>query len=132
MSRGLKENLSPNYYETLQQILPKSRKYEASHLFEACSQHANYALEKYKENPLIDFETAEKLATAFKGIEDKWDTLSTDAKDYLKGAMYYFAISEDDEPDFSSFTGFDDDVEVINACLKFAELDHLHIDLRRS
>lgn len=131
MERDLKKNLSPKYFETLQQILPKSRKYKESHLFEACSQHANYALEKFKENPIIDFETAEKLSKAFLGIEEKWEELTDDAKDNLKGAMYYFAISEDDEPDFSSFTGFDDDVEVINACLKFAKLDNLLIDLRR-
>lgn len=132
MSQQLKEILSPKYYETLLQILPKSQKYKADHLFEACSLHANYALEKFKENPIIDLETAEKLANTFKGIEENWDTLSDQAKDYLKASMYYFAISEDDEPDFISFTGFDDDVEVINACLKFAGLEKLLIDLRRS
>ncbi|MCH2207879.1 MAG: hypothetical protein MK132_18655 [Lentisphaerales bacterium] len=131
MSRKLSESLSPKYFETLQQILPESKKYQATHLFEACSLHANYALEKFKENLIIDFETAEKLATAFKGIEENWQQLSEEAKDYLKASMYYFAICEDDQPDFSSSTGFDDDIEVINACLTFAGLEELTIDLKR-
>lgn len=131
MSRELKDNLSEKHYTTFTQIMRMSDKYEVKHLFEASTKHADYALEKFKENVLIDFEAAEKMAAAIKGLEKCWDSLDTKAQRYFKVAMYYFAISEDDEPDFSSFTGFDDDVAVLNACLKYAELDDMIIDLKR-
>ena len=131
MSRELKDNLNEKYYTTLMQIIHKSKKYEVKHLFDACSQHADHALEKFKENPIIDFETAETLANKFKEIEVVWPKLTEKAQSYFKAAMYYFAISEDDEHDFSSFTGFDDDVAILNACLKYAEMDDSLIELRR-
>ena len=131
MNREIKDNLNKKYYETLLLIINKSQKYEVEHLFDACTQHANHALEKFKENPLIDFDTAEKIAVTFKELETKWPAIDHKAQEYFKAAMYYFAISEDDEHDFASFTGFDDDVEILNACLKFAELDDMIIELRR-
>ena len=130
MSRDLKDNLSEKAYETFMLLIDKSKKYEAKYLFEACSQHTNYAMEKFKENPIIDFETAEKIDIAFKAVEKNWDSFSEQAKSYFKAAMYYFAISEDDEPDFESITGFDDDVEAINACIKYASLDDALISLK--
>lgn len=131
MSRDIKDNLNAQYYETFTQIIHKSKKYEVKHLFEACSQHADHALEKFKENPIIDFDTAEKMASVFKELQKIWSSLNDQVQRNFKAAMYYFAISEDDEHDFTSFTGFDDDVEILNACLTYAELDHMLITLRR-
>jgi hypothetical protein len=131
MSRELKDNLSAKYYETLTQIMRMSDKYEVTHLFEACTKHADYALEKFKENPIIDFEAAEKMAAAIKELEKRWDNLGETEQRNFKAAMYYFAISEDDEPDFTSFTGFDDDVAVLNACFIYAEMDEMVIELKR-
>jgi hypothetical protein len=37
----------------------------------------------------------------------------------------YFASCDDDEPDLSSPIGFEDDTEILNACLRFASLDDL-------
>ena len=131
MSRELVDNLNEKYYKTFTQLISESKRYKAKYLFEACSQHADHALEKSKESPIIDFESAEKLAAVFKTLEEKWPTLNEKIQDNFKAAMYYFAISEDEEDDFTSFTGFDDDVEILNACLKYAEIDDLIIELRR-
>ena len=43
---------------------------------------------------------------------------------WLRAAIYYFA-HDDDEPDFSSPIGFEDDAEVLNACLRLAGRDDL-------
>jgi uncharacterized membrane protein YkvA (DUF1232 family) len=131
MSRELKDNMSEKNFETFSQIIHTSSTYEAKYLFEASSHHADHSLEQFKQNPIIDFETAEKLAALFITLEKNWDSYNEKAQEYFKAAMYYFAISEDDEPDFTSFTGFDDDVAIINACLKYAELDDMIIDLKR-
>ena len=125
MSQELKDNLSEKYLKTLLEIVEKSNKYEAEHLFDACAQHINYAVEKHKENSLIDVDTAEKLAISFKALKNHWSDISDQAQEYLKAAMYYFAISEDNEPDFESENGFDDDVQVLNACLIYAGLNEI-------
>ena len=71
------------------------------------------------------------MASVFKELQKIWSSLNDQVQRNFKAAMYYFAISEDDEHDFTSFTGFDDDVEILNACLTYAELDHMLITLRR-
>ena len=68
-------NLIAKYHETLQQILLKSRRYDKKYLFKAFSQHFIYSLEKFKGNPVIDFETADKLTGAFMGSKEKWTRL---------------------------------------------------------
>lgn len=44
---------------------------------------------------------------------------------WLAGAILYFAQSNDGEPDLTSPIGFEDDTEVLNACLRFAHLEAL-------
>ena len=51
--------------------------------------------------------------------------LATRQQYWLRGAVGYFVSSNDEEPDFDSPIGIEDDVEILNACLQFAELDSL-------
>lgn len=54
-----------------------------------------------------------------------WSYCSINARAWLSAAMLYFVSANDAEPDFSSPIGFEDDAEVLNACLKLAHLDEL-------
>jgi uncharacterized membrane protein YkvA (DUF1232 family) len=49
------------------------------------------------------------------------------AQPWLAGAVHYFTSGSDCEPDFTSPIGFEDDVEVLNACLRLAGLSHLSL-----
>ena len=51
-----------------------------------------------------------------------WDRLPQHARPWLKGAMAYFAAADDDVPDFGSPIGFEDDCEVLNACLGWPDV----------
>ena len=44
---------------------------------------------------------------------------------WIKAAALYFIHSDDDEHDFDSPIGFEDDAEVVNACLRFCGFDEL-------
>ena len=87
--------------------------------------HLEATARAHQQNPMVNL----RLATAICEVVDQiglyWDDLSPDARAWLGAAILYFAQSDDDEPDFTSPIGFEDDAEVLNASLRFAQLDAL-------
>ncbi len=57
-----------------------------------------------------------------------WETLAPNMRRWFAGAILHFASSDDDEPDFTSPIGFEDDAEVLNAFLRFAGYDDLCVN----
>jgi uncharacterized membrane protein YkvA (DUF1232 family) len=85
-------------------------------------QHARFAAQT---NPMVNTALAEAIAATFTNLLSRWPTLTDLATPWLKGAMLYFVETDDDDPDFDSPIGFEDDVEVLNACLRMAGLEEL-------
>jgi hypothetical protein len=63
-------------------------------------------------SPFVDLETAEALATTCLALLDHVDAQSAH-HDLVQAACLYFAAQDDEEDDFASPVGFDDDAEVI-------------------
>lgn len=76
-------------------------------------------------NPMVNVALAEAIAATYTHLLSCWPTLPNLATPWLKGAMLYFVETDDDAPDFDSPIGFEDDVEVLNACLRMAGLEEL-------
>ena len=74
---------------------------------------------------MINVRLAEAIIVQFMTATDHLSQLPTNEQYWLAGAMLYFSTLDDSEPDFSSPIGFEDDTEVLNACLRFAGLDQL-------
>ena len=74
-----------------------------------------------------------RLATAIRDTVHnalgQFDSLPANHRNWLAGACFYFAKCNDDEPDFDSPIGFEDDAEVLNACLRFAGLNNLCLNV---
>ena len=91
--------------------------------------HLEATARAHQQNPMVNL----RLATAICEVVDRiglcWDDLSPDARAWLGAAILYFAQSDDDEPDLSSPIGFEDDTEVLNACLRFARRDDLCLNV---
>lgn len=81
-----------------------------------------------EENPFINTRLAEGIADRFHAVVLRWDRIPDHAEAWMKAAMAYFADTFDEVPDLSSPIGFEDDCEVLNACLRFAERDDLCLD----
>ncbi len=82
------------------------------------------------EKPTINLALAEAIFVTFERLQSVWETLSNESQAWLCAAMCYFAEPNDaDEHDFESFVGFDDDVEVLNACLALAGLKEWQLNL---
>lgn len=87
--------------------------------------HVENAASAAVSNRLINVKLARAIGEVIELVLDQWMSLPDSARYWLAGAMLYFASSNDDEPDFSSPIGFEDDTEVLNACLRYANLNHL-------
>jgi uncharacterized membrane protein YkvA (DUF1232 family) len=80
-------------------------------------------------NRIINLHLATAIVEVIERVVGDWDSLPANARSWMAGAMHYFSKSNDDEPDFSSPIGFEDDAEVLNACLRFAKLDDLCLNV---
>lgn len=128
---GIKKELSDKYHKALLRCVEKCSNFPEAYLFSACEKHVKEAEKAFQNNPVVDYETAQKLSSAFASLKDVWGEISEDGQKCLKAAMYYYALDEDDEPDLESMLGFDDDVAIANACIRAAGKEDLIIDMRR-
>lgn len=127
----LNQNLPGSLFAAMKRCIKKCGSLPEHYLFSACEKHLRDALEEVKINSVVDVDAVQKLTAAFLDVKVGFANLPKNAQVGLKAAMYYFALDEDDEPDFSSANGFDDDVKVSNVCLVFAGREDLQIDLGR-
>jgi hypothetical protein len=77
---------------------------------------------------MINLRLARALGNAINKVLDSWDSLENPKRYWLAGAFLYFSKGDDDEPDFASPIGFEDDAEILNACLIYAGLDELCVN----
>jgi hypothetical protein len=71
---------------------------------------------------------AEALLGSIETVAKEWHAIPPFAQGWCKGMILYFVSSNEEEDDHKSPIGFDDDADVINACLRVAGRDDLCID----
>jgi uncharacterized membrane protein YkvA (DUF1232 family) len=94
-------------------------------LRQAAMQHLQNTAQACQRNPLINIRLAQALYDTIEQLATIWPTVRPEARPWLAAAILYFVKSDDEEPDFASPIGFEDDTEVLNACLRLAHLDRL-------
>lgn len=117
--------LSRSQFTKLMDYSNKAISLTPNQLLVEVESHFQEALIEYQKNRLINIRLAKAMVEIIKRLISEWETLPQDVQAWLAGAMVYFASNDDEEPDFTSSIGFEDDVEVLNSCLKFAQMDHL-------
>jgi len=105
--------------------MQQSAQLTVSALRQAVEQHLSATAAVHAQNPLVNLRLATAIRDVIEQVLSIWDNLTPAACTWLAGAMLYFAKSNDDEPDFTSPIGFEDDTEVLNACLRLANLGAL-------
>jgi len=118
-----------NILEKLFSHKKAAEKEEVEELFLDAEIHLSKAHEANEQTGIVNIAVAETIVDLFRVVKDEWHTLNPVARPWCKGMMSYFISMDDDENDFNSPIGFDDDVEVINACLRFAGREDLVIKL---
>lgn len=99
--------------------------FEPIELLEKVHSHLELARSKAATHPMIHLRLAEALTQTYSVVVERWAEIPGAAQNWLKGAMLYFVNLNDSDHDFDSPIGFEDDVEVLNACLLFAGLEAL-------
>lgn len=113
MSSNLDRILSsmPDSYKL---IFEQHRSDNSNLLSSKVSEHLTSAKNSLDSNEFIDIKAAESLARVSHYLIEKLIDMSNEDKQLAVAAIYYFIESEDDEHDFDSILGFDDDIQVMN------------------
>ena len=117
--------LTRRVFNQLSQSADEAGNGAPAHLLEIADEHLRRVREAHRRNSLINFRLAQAIGVSFRAIVADWERVSAHARPWLLGAMHYFAGDDDEEPDFASPIGFEDDAEVLNACLRLAGRDDL-------
>ncbi|MBK9499263.1 MAG: hypothetical protein IPQ05_05905 [Leptospiraceae bacterium] len=127
MKVNIPSNLNPKEFEILQKL---SNEYAKTPILELTNRTKKYTKELEeiaKTNGLLNLKLAQRINDTILKVEKLWTELALDSQYWLKGAIAYYFLTEDEEDDISSAIGFDDDAEVLNACLRLAELNQFII-----
>jgi hypothetical protein len=119
-------------YNVYQELVRYTKEVNADSLAEYLAEaraHLEEARELAPQKPTINLGLAEAIFLTFERLQESWEALPSHARLWLCAAMRYFSETDDsDEHDFDSFVGFEDDAEVLNACLALAGKTELSIN----
>ncbi len=78
--------------------------------------------------PDANVELAESICHVLDRIVSEWDSFSPVEQSWLRGVIRYFSKSNDQCHDYQA-GGFSDDLDVLNACLRYVHRDdwQLHV-----
>lgn len=77
----------------------------------------------HEKNIFVNFKLAEAIFNTMESVVAQWDILPSFCQPWFKGMMKYFTLTTDLENDLTSPIGFDDDADMLNACLRLAGRD---------
>ena len=92
---------------------------DATLLSNKVDEHLSSAKEALSDNEFVDIKAGESLARVSHYLIEKLSGLSNEHRQLAVAAIYYFIESDDEEHDFDSILGFDDDIEVMNRVLNY-------------
>lgn len=119
------QGLTRQQFKQLTDKAEKAAQFPLAELVELSTRHVQRAWQAHQENAIVNAPLAQAVGDVISRLAADWDALPDVSHSWLKAAIYYFAAADDCEPDFSSAIGFEDDVELLNACLKLADRNDL-------
>lgn len=122
------EGLSRTEFETLSRCVHEVVGAALGDLVKEAEAHVQKARLAAEENCMVNVALAQGLYSVICQLAEDWKTIPSHAEPWCKGMIRYFTTRNDDEDDFTSPIGFDDDAEVFNACLILAGREDLCIN----
>jgi len=113
--------------ESFKLLFEEDRSNNSNLLSTKVSEHLSAAKESLESNEFIDINAAESLAKVSHYLIEKLSGLSNEHRQLAVAAIYYFIESDDEEHDFDSILGFDDDISVMNKVLDYIGHSHKKI-----
>ena len=117
--------LTRSQFERISSLTEEGAERSVESLRSDVQTHLQRTRAAHERNRVVNLRLATAIASAVDVVLAQWEQVDPESRNWLAGAILYFANCNDDEPDFDSPLGFEDDTEVLNACLRFANLDEL-------
>lgn len=111
--------LSRAQLELLSRLADEVRECSVIELQERVREHVAQAFLAQARHAFVNTRFAKAIADQLDAVVLDWQAFTPIGQYWMRGAMQYFVHSDDGEPDFASVIGFEDDSEVLNACLQF-------------
>ena len=131
MSRQLSlhpDSLSPSLFDALDRLTKEASPLSPGECLKQAAGHVIAAQSASKTFPLVNVRLAQAIFDSCRALVNSFDALPSHSKAWIKGAILYFAQTTDGAHDFESLGGFEDDCEVLNACLRLAGREDLIIN----
>jgi uncharacterized membrane protein YkvA (DUF1232 family) len=122
-------NLTQPQFHQLSECAHAAENLSPQVLITTAKQHLERTRAAHASNRLINLRLATAIVSVLEELVNARGIMETNQAWWLRGAMYYFTTSNDDEPDFQSPLGFEDDAEILNACLKFIDRNDLCLNV---
>lgn len=116
--KGVLAELPEGELNILEGLLEDSTPGEFEIYLEKAAAHLRETREAAEAGSDLDVATAERIMDLLYKIENIWDDFEQEDQRLICAAVRYFARSFDEVPDLCCSIGFDDDANVINACLR--------------
>lgn len=121
--------ISRKQFAALVEHASRSETLEPQELLRRVHLHLDDSRFAHSRNRIVNLRLATAIAEVAESLLSVWDSIAKEHRNWFGGAILYFADSRDNEHDFSSAIGFEDDAEVLNACLKLAGLTTMCIEI---
>jgi len=112
--------ISRKQFAALVEHASRSEAFEPTELRRRVQRHLDDSRIAHSRNRIVNLRLATAIAEVAESLLSEWESITKEQRNWFGGAILYFADSRDNEHDFSSAIGFEDDAEVLNACLKHA------------
>jgi hypothetical protein len=116
--RHCPDGLERRQLERLEEYVQRGHLMEPEFLLRSAYSHLEDMQQLRAEHQDIAVELAEAICRVLDRIVTDWDSFSPVEQSWLRGMMWYFAKSNDELHDHLR-GGFRDDLEVLNACLRY-------------
>jgi hypothetical protein len=114
------KGLSRDQLRRLNQLAEAVQTSSLDDLHRRAREHVQRARLANVKNPFVNVRFAEAIGGVIDAVVREWKSFTPDAQYWFRGAIQYFFDADDGEHDFNSIIGFDDDSQVLNACLQLA------------
>ncbi len=128
MSSLFPEGLTQKAFAVLTECSNSVSDVPTADLIENAKTYLEQIRQAHETDLYINFNLAEAIYNNFCIAVEAWDNLPHHSRPWIKGMIRYFCLTSDLESDFDSPIGFDDDVEIMNACLRLAGRQDLCIN----
>ena len=122
------EGLTEKEFTLLTQCSNEVTEVSLIELLNLAEDHLEKVRQAHLNNIFINLNLAKEIFNTFQVVTNQWDDIPDHSRPWLRGMIRYFSLSTDLESDFTSPIGFDDDVEIMNACLRLAGREDLCLD----